>query len=85
MTHVPGPGWRRARKIWMAGAAGVVLSLLALPASPSSAAPAASSAPARAIAGTAQDAATCNGQAAPWMDTHLSPDQRAKQIGRAHV
>ena len=80
MTHVPGPGWRRARKTWMAGAAGVVLSVMALPASPSAAALAASSVPARAIAGTAQDAATCNGQAAPWMDTHRSPDQRAKLL-----
>ena len=80
MTHVPGPGWRRARKTWMAGAAGVVLSVMALPASPSAAAHAASSAPARAIVGTAQNAATCNGQAAPWMDTHRSPDQRAKLL-----
>ena len=78
MTHVPGPGWRRARKTWMAGAAGVVLSVMALPAS--AAAHGASSAPARAIVVTAQDAATCNGQAAPWMDTHLSPDQRASLL-----
>ena len=80
MTHVPGPGWRRARKTWMAGAAGVVLSVMALSASPSTAAHAASSAPARAIVGTAQDPTTCNGQAAPWMNTHLSPDQRAKLL-----
>jgi beta-glucosidase len=64
----------------MAGAAGVVLSVMALPASVSATAYAASSAPARAIVGTAQDAATCNGQAAPWMDTHRSPDQRAKVL-----
>src|ERR1700743_503896 len=76
MTHASGLGWRHARKTWMAGVAGVVLSVMALPAS--AAAHAASSAPARAIAGTAQEAGTCNGQAAPWMNTHLSPDQRAK-------
>jgi beta-glucosidase len=78
MTHVAGPGWRHARRTWIAGAAAVVL----LSAPPAASAHAAEPAPAHASAnvGAAQDAATCNGQPAPWMDTHLSPDQRAKLL-----
>jgi beta-glucosidase len=59
----------------MAGAAAVVLSLIALPA----VAFASTTAPAPARASAAADG-TCNGQPAPWMDTHLAPDQRAKLL-----
>jgi beta-glucosidase len=58
----------------MAGAAAVVLSLIALPAVASAHTTAA--APARAIAADG----TCDGQPAPWMDRHLSPDQRARLL-----
>jgi beta-glucosidase len=74
MTHVPGLGFRRARRTWVAGAA-VVLSLIALPAVAS--AHTTARAPAGASAATN---GTCDGQPASWMDTHLSPDQRAKLL-----
>jgi beta-glucosidase len=58
----------------MAGAAAVVLSLIALPTMAFARTTAPAPARPSAVVGT------CNGQPAPWMDTHLSPDQRAKLL-----
>ena len=64
----------------MAGAAGIVLTCSRCRRSASAARTTGVVGDLLASVGTAQDAATCNGQAAPWMDTHQSPDQRAKLL-----